>query len=256
VPRPLLRTQDRNGRLTIESYAPTFLAQHRLSEGGRRFYGLIIKNDLTPNFTGPMIDVRSVDVRRYLRELEADGKSGALIRKVLTVASSMWNDAMDEDPPIVTENPWLGHGKKVKSHVAKAKRVMTPEEFHLLVETISPEYSLLVRTLGESGLRWTEAMRLQPEHVIDNVIHVVQSKNGKPRQIHINAELAALLRAALPFRNSVGVQVKYHTFRKRHWDVAVEAMSGLPGIPFTPHSLRASFASWPARRWRNAGRGP
>ena len=53
-------------------------------------------------------------MRTFFRKLE-DNKSGALIRKVRSCASSMWELATEEtDTTGVLVNPWVGH--RVKPH--------------------------------------------------------------------------------------------------------------------------------------------
>jgi integrase len=241
--RPSRPHQNREGRPTVAGYAERFLATWRLSDSGRACYRLIIRKYLVPSFPGAMMDVTTADVRAFWRYLEGENKSGDMIRKVRSCGSSMWQLAMDDDKSGVTDNPWL-HAGKIKPVVKKAKPTMTVRDYELVRDNISPHYRLIVVTLAETGLRWGEAMRLQPSDIIGQMLHVRQSKSGKPRSLKISAELADELRGALPFRSTRGSRVIYQVFRRNAWDPTVLGMNGHEGIPFTPHSLRHAHASW------------
>jgi integrase len=229
-----VRPVSRAGRITVAGYADTFLAEHSYSDHGLRFAKLALSKYILPRFGSQAMNaVTTSDVRKWYRELERS-KSGAMIRKIRSVASSMWDDATEAE--LVESNPWRGH--KIKQHVAKAKGIMTPEEYKLILDCISQEYRLLIRTLGETGLRWSEAMRLQRGDIIGQTLHVRKSKSGKPRSFKISADLADALRTALPFVNSVGKPIDYATFRRWHWVPCAE------GTGYTPHDLRHAHASW------------
>ena len=229
-----LYSATRNGRPTVAAYSEVFLAEHSYSDSGLRFAKIALSKYIIPRFgTQTLTSVTASDVRKFYRELEKT-KSGALIRKVRSVASAMWKDAIEDEK--AENNPWLG--AKIKQHVAKPKGIMTPEMYVLIRDNISEEYRLLIRMLAETGLRWGEAMRLVRADIIGDVLHVRQSKNGKPRQVKISTELADLLRENLPFLNSVGKPIDYATFRRWHWLPCAE------GTGYTPHDLRHAHASW------------
>ena len=225
---------DRSGRLTIAGYRDKFLAEHRLSESGRRFYGMAIDKHLVPKFASvAMASITGSDVRCFLRGLER-GHSGALVSKVRSVASSMWGDALEAG--LVDSNPW--RGQRIKAHVAKAKGVMTPAEYKQILAAMPAGDRLLIRCLAETGCRWSEAQRLTPADVIGTTLYIRQSKNGLPRQVDgLAPDLAAELRAGLPFRNSVGRPLDYATFRRWHWLPVTE------GLGYGLHDLRHFNAS-------------
>jgi integrase len=219
---------------TVGEYSSIFLAEHSYSEQGFRFAKLALDNYILPRFGSKhMSQITGSDIRSFYRELEKS-KSGAMIRKIRSVGSSMWQDAAEQD--YVSGNPWLGH--RIKSHVAKAKGIMSVDEYRQIRDMISPEYKLLIQTLAETGLRWSEAMRLQGSDIIGETLHVRQSKSGKARSVRVSQELAEALRANLPFRNSVGKPVDYATFRRWHWLPVTE------GMGYTVHDLRHAHASW------------
>jgi integrase len=146
----------------------------------------------------------------------------------------MWTDAIEDG--ITDMNPFLG--QKVKRHAAKPMRILTPDEFRILLVVITPEYQLLTETLGKTGLRWSEAVRLRPADIRGTTIHVGISKNGKARDVQVSADLALRLKRSLPFMNTVGKKIDYATFRRHHWIPATE------GMGVTIHDLRHSHASW------------
>ena len=217
---------------TIAAYAPDWLASKQLSDSGRRFYRLVIDTYLIPRFTAPMDKITAQMVRVWFRELEQT-KSGAMVRKIRSVASSMWRDAIEDG--IVLSNPWTG--QRIKPHAAKQKNIMTPDTYRLLLKEIGPEYRLLIRTLAETGLRWSEAMRLVPEDISGTTLFVRASKSGKARSVAISPDLAFALKS-LPFVTKTGAKIDYATFRRWHWEPVMR------GTGFTLHDLRHAHASW------------
>jgi len=120
----------------------------------------------------------------------------------------MWTDALEED--LVTNNPW--HGQKTKQHEAKPKGIMTPAEYQKILLDLDPHFRLFIETLANTGLRWSEALRLVPDDVIGQTVHVRKSKSRRPRQVKISANLADQLRASLPFRGKHGGKIDNGTF--------------------------------------------
>ncbi|MGO9162699.1 MAG: tyrosine-type recombinase/integrase [Streptosporangiaceae bacterium] len=232
-PEPVYRPE-RHGRTTLAGFHEQYLREHSYSDDGRIYAAGALKNYLLPFFGSvPLADVTPADVRRFVRKLEADGKSGALICKIKGVASALWMDAIDVD--LADSNPWKG--VRIKAHVARPKGVMTVEEYRAIVQAIHPHHRLLVRTLGETGVRWSEALRLVPADIIGTTLYVRESKNGKPREIAVTREMAEELRAGLPFTSVRGGSLEYNQFRLRHWMPVVE------GLGWTIHDLRHFHAT-------------
>jgi integrase len=189
-------------------------------------------NYIIPRFgSEPLSAVQRPQVREFITELKAS-KSGAVLRKVLSVASAMWSDA--EEAGLADGNPWRGH--RLPPHYPRQMKIITWAEFRQIQESIDPEYRLLLRTLGETGLRWSEAMRLVPADIENDMLHVRQSKNGKARSMRIDSDLAKELILKLPFRTARGNPIDYQTFRRQHWVPSAGSVH--------LHDLRHSNASW------------
>jgi integrase len=245
--------EDRNGQLTIAGYAPTFLANHSYADDTRRQAEILIAKHLVPALNSKsMKQVKHADVDQFIRQMEAD-HSGALIARLRSIASTMWTDALRDG--IVTINPWIG--AKSKRHEARVKNKMTRQQYRAIAAAITePVYNLVVRTLGESGLRWSEMARLMPGDVVGSTIHVRRSKTrAGVRTVPVTPELASELRAVLPWKSPrTGAHLDYRHFRRDAWNPVVEGMLCVRGckapcdvhraIPFTPHDLRHGHFTW------------
>ncbi len=203
---PRLR-DGRTGAVYISGYLETFLSQHgyrgRSAETARSH----IEVHLVPAFAStPMRDITKDDTTSFIRRLEGTSMTAGTVSRIHGTASAMWTDAIEAG--IVTGNPWLGTRVK-KQHVRRRpENRMQPHHFAAIMDAIGPDYRLMVRTLGETGLRFGEAERLQPgDIVITQVkgetacyVRVLESKSkAGQRSVRISRELADDLRAALPF---------------------------------------------------------
>lgn len=274
--------RDRHGNPTVRGYLEAgWLDRHRTrlgpySEHAKRNARYSIRKHVVPYFDSPMMTITYDDVTTFIAKLETS-LTGANITRIVATMSAMFKDAQNEG--IVTVNPWTGHG--IKPHEARVKGYMSPEQYATILVEIGhkptcncrrrptgkqpadppcrPAWDLLVRTLGETGLRWSEAARLVPTDIAGTTLTVRISKSGKPRSLGISPELADELRAALPFRTPTGrvltTDGAYRNFRRKVWDIAVYNMLCKPGVcrpdcyvhpalPFTPHDLRHGNATW------------
>ncbi|HVA59047.1 MAG TPA: site-specific integrase [Mycobacteriales bacterium] len=159
--------------------------------------------------------------------------------------------------------------------VRRPKRIVTPEEFDLLITAVEDRYRMLVLLAIESGLRWGELIALRPcdldfttrTIVVRRVIaeiskkiapdghrYVVKDypKDDEQRLVQIEADTCHLLREHmlaegirdenLLFTTTARTPISRNTFRTRVWLPAVKA-AGLKEA-FTFHGLRGSHASW------------
>jgi integrase len=217
---------------TVAGYAETFMRSHQYSPEGLRHARLALGKYIIPRFgTDALGGVQRPQVREFITELKAS-KSGAVLRKVLSVASAMWRDA--EEAGLADGNPWRGH--RLPPHYPRQMRIITWDEFQQICWQIDPDYRLLIRTFGETGIRWSEALRLVPDDIEGDVLHVRQSKSGRARSMRIDSDLAKELVLKLPFRTARGNQIDYQTFRRQHWIPSAGTVH--------LHDLRHSNASW------------
>jgi integrase len=217
----------------------------------KRNYQMILRRYLLPVFGATALDALTPgDVRTQFRRWEAEGKSGALMAKIRTVGSAMFADAIEDE--LADRNPF--RGQKITPTPTKIMQILTKEQYDALLEAVPGHYKLLIRTLGDSGIRWGEAMALQPEDIIGDIIHVRRSrddesgttkpytKSGGVRAVMVSKDLADDLRAGLPFTGSrKGLPIRATNWRREVWAPALKR-AGISGV--TPHDLRHSHASW------------
>lgn len=87
------------GKATVASYARDWLPNHSISPATREVYGRTLEKHIIPAVGGRVLaDVTAADIRVMFRGLEASGASRALLGKVKTVASALFQTAADSYP--------------------------------------------------------------------------------------------------------------------------------------------------------------
>ena len=100
------RSQD-HGSQTVAAYAETWLDSHKLEAGSRITYRHILSAHVLPGIGSMAIKkITRADIRAWFRKLDDAGLSGALIAKIKTVASAIFQTALDDD--LITVNPVRG----------------------------------------------------------------------------------------------------------------------------------------------------
>ena len=117
-----LYADERRGHVTVNGYAPGWLAGHRLEETSRDSYGFMIKHIIKGLGDVPVRDLDGPRVREFVRALEASGMSGATAGHVLTVLREMCRTAvadglLDRDPSA---------GVKVANRRAREMTILSP----------------------------------------------------------------------------------------------------------------------------------
>jgi integrase len=174
---------------------------------------------------------------------------------------------------VVPYNP-CSHSELPKV-IIKPKRIITPEEFDVILAGVDVRYQTMVLLDIETGLRWGELAALRPvdiDFVARNVIvrRVVvevskknsptgerafikeHPKNDRQRIIQIEAATCALLREHmlaygvrdedLLFTSQAGTIISRNNFRTKVWLPAVAGAGLRESVTF--HGLRAAHASW------------
>ena len=150
-------------------------------------------------------------------------------------------------------------------------RILSPTEIERLVTHFRPPQDLLVKLLAYAGLRIGEVFALRREDVdlaegliwVDEALAEVAGrvffdtpKTHQKRSLHLPAFLVREMRdhlatrveedpEALLFVGATGKPLRYNSWRRTHWNRAVER-AGLSDI--TPQDLRATHASYVADR--------
>jgi len=146
----------------------------------------------------------------------------AILRRIANLAHDQWG--------------WLDQslGQRIKLLPSEARRdiYLTPEQaLNLAAVCEHPRVSDAILMACMSGLRETELLNLQPEHIRDGCIFIKVAKSGKPRLVPIPEEALTI---PLP------LDITYSTLRT-YFEKA-RAASGLDHVRF--HDLRHTYASW------------
>ena len=98
-------------------------------------------------------------------------------------------------------------------------------------------YTGLIRFLALHGLRWSEAMALEPTDVVDGYVRVYRTWQDEylPTKNLQTRHVPLIEPVALPFRSPSGRRVNLSNVRNRYW---------LPTVgQYRIHSLRATYAT-------------
>ncbi len=235
---------------TVASYAFSWLPGHALSPHARSTYDNILKVHVLPALGNrPLAAVTSADIREWFRRLEAQGASGALLAKVKTVASSMFQAACEDRQ--ITYNPV--RGVRYTAAPVQRRRALTNDEWLAVRRYLTGEYRLLADVIMDTGARIEECRGMLAEDITDGVWHVCRTRNEvhgkfidrdmtktvKTRYIELDPELAEKLTSMGPGR--VFGDFHREAFRVHHWQRACKA-AGLDWTP-APRDLRRTFAA-------------
>jgi integrase len=200
-------------------------------------------------------------VKRFLYDLRDSGSSPGTVRKVHTVLSAVFSEAVENG--VVKSNPCLR--MNLPGGSAEKLSLKYPE-VDALAESINPHFRVLVYSAAFLGLRAGElaALRVRDVDLAEKRVRVVRAYDFnaaifKDTKTHENRSvpivfpvLAAILEAHMAFIDSVdeplfrmpaGGVLDVGLFRKRYWRPAVR--SALPerlhGLRF--HDLRRTFGT-------------
>lgn len=113
---------------------------------------------------GANIQVRAIKrthMRKLQRQLRANGMAGSTISKTLSSLRTSWNVGIGDD--LLTVNPFAKHGETCE---AKTQRIYSSDEIAAMVQSCPSDWwAMFIRLLATSGLRRTEALRLQWKHI-------------------------------------------------------------------------------------------
>lgn len=235
-------------------------------------YRAYLKNDIAPVLGDiPLNALSEDDISRWVKHLEETptrrGKkisAKTLSNKTLSNKYGFLSGALNAAvPKQIPANPAAGR-KLIRAAGGEDDhdvRMLTREEFDALLAATTEHWRPLVEFLVATGVRWGEAVALQPKHV-DLRHHTVKIRQawkysetkgyylGPPktkrsrREIDVPASILDRIDMGQEwlFLNRDGGPVRYHGFKPRVWDKAVERAKLNPKP--TPHDLRHACASW------------
>jgi integrase len=183
------------------------------------------------------VEMGSAELQQYYNLRCADSsvstanKYLALIAEIFT-AAERWGDFAGRNPT---------RGVKKQRMENRRDRFLSEEEIRSLLGMCSPRiYPILVCALL-TGMRRGEILGLCWENVSlnHNLIYILQSKTGRPREIPLAPKLKEVLLAMPPRASGPVFDVPVITLR-RYFERTLKA-AGIPACRF--HDLRHTFAS-------------
>lgn len=226
------------------------------------------RNHISPAFGDRPIDsLTEPEVQRWVDQLPGAPKS---IRGRHVLLKSLYTWAMlrgyaTTNPCTTTVLP------KITKKPPKALREAEWAAFYRALRQVNQDAADLALFMHGTGWRWGEATALSAHDVEDygdrlfvtvthvfrrdtaGKVHRVEDAKSRAsfRRIAVDAEVADVIRARLPFDGSnrlvfttqTGKPWNYGHFRDRYWDVARDKVAQLERKP-TPHWLRHTHATW------------
>lgn len=100
--------------------------------------------------------VEAKDLRKYVKTLLAKKLSPKTIRNIFTIVSAAFNLAVQDRR--VQANPCTG--VRLPTLIKTEPPIIAQRDIDVIMKAIDPHFSLLIRTLAGTGLRWSESEAL------------------------------------------------------------------------------------------------
>ncbi|HBQ1809026.1 phage integrase [Klebsiella aerogenes] len=172
-------------------------------------------------------------ISQYTAVRRGQGVKPSSINRDLTCISGMFT-ALIEAELFFGEHPIRGR-RRLKEDPPETG-YLTQEEIVLLLSRLDGDNKKIAVLCLSTGARWSEAVRLKAEHIIQNRVTFVKTKTNKPRMVPVSTDVAALI-----IDNKKGflfAGAAYPEFRR----ILREVKPDLPSGQAT-HALRHSFAT-------------
>jgi integrase len=247
-------------RITLGEWSTRWLlSQSQLKPLTLERYRNIVRVQILPEWERVRLQaITHSDVVAWVAKLTADGYAGSTVRQVHRVFSLMLGLAVRDGR--LPRNP--ADGVRLPKAAKGEPVFLTHEQVARLAEACGP-YSLLVRVLAYTGLRWGEVTAVQVGR-LDlmrrriEVVHTAIELGGTiafgtpkthqcrsvpiPRSLvdELSEHVAHKAPDELVFTSPLGEVMRNHNFRSRFFAPAAKAI-GVPGM--TPHDLRHTAAS-------------
>jgi integrase len=263
------------GRMTFDRYVelhywPTTAL---LEASTRASYRSYLDKHFSPRFGHvQMRRISASHVQAWVNDAAAGGElSARSITKYHAFLHKVFARAVIDR--VVPVNP-CAHSELPKV-IAKPKRIVTPEEFDVILDALPVRYQTMVLLDIETGLRWGELIALRPvdidfvgRNVIVRRVVVEVSKKNSPtgkrtfikeypkddeqRIVQVEAETCTLIREhmlaygvrddELLFTSTARTIISRNNFRTKVWLPALATAKLKDTVTF--HNLRAAHASW------------
>jgi integrase len=262
------------GKVTVDEMAARWTeSKVNLKASTRAVYAAVMDDHVLPRWcTVPLTSIEHEAVQAWVSELVAAGHSGAHVRKIHQVLSSVLDLAVRAKR--LPANP--ARGVSLPRAHAKPKKYLTADQVEVMADTagvVQPgrgreaaysQYRLVVLVLAYCGLRWSELAALRVSSfdgrrrrlsVSAAVVEVDGSglvwgtpKSHEARWVPVEADLARELERFLAGRDGDALLftapdggVLRNRNARRGWFNAAALAAGASGL--TPHELRHTAAS-------------
>ena len=103
----------------------------------------------------PVASITRGDAADLIRDLRRKGLAGSSVRSIVALASAIMNIAVEHE--LAPGNPFALVRRSLPAANKGAKRSLTPEDVHRLIDAATPKQAALLALLGLSGIRVSEA---------------------------------------------------------------------------------------------------
>lgn len=164
-------------------------------------------------------DLKRRDADRFAEKRLQEGVAPATVNRGLAVLKNMMSVAVERE--YIERNPLAKY--QMLPEVEEALRIITYEEYRALVDAVAKEDSVIgtyTLALGETGMRKSEGLRLQWDHIHKvgpdqyNVV-IGHTKGGRVRSVRLSPLALDSLNKLVHFINVP--QVFVDPFRRRPW---------------------------------------
>ncbi len=204
--------------------------KRKLSKTTRYNYGNVLKQFV--DYTGEDINRIAVEtIESFMITKLRQGKKENSVNTYLRCLATFWD--------------WYSKKYNVRNlgdlvaslpELPPRQRVLSADEYRLIIDNIDDYRRDIIICLCHTGLRASELFSLRPTNIYDGFIHII-GKGSKARQIPLNRTMRELL-ARDP--NLSFIKERYHKWLERLCEKVAAELS----IPhFYPHSCRHYFAT-------------
>lgn len=244
-------------RITIADWSHLWLSTMRPPITTPKTYATyesLVRTLILPTWGGDYLSaVTNVEVRAWVADLSARGLSPSRVRQAYQRLAQMLDAAVADDRLI--RNRARGVKLPAMPHRPRNRYLTHTEVANLWQVSGHP----LIPFLAYTGLRWAEAVALEPRdldltrgrvHVertlsdVNGHFHPGEPKNHQRREVPLPASLIAILEP-LPTRGLLFPARKGQPLRGSNWTARVlkPACATIGITPVTPHDLRHTAAS-------------
>lgn len=208
-----------------------------------------------------IIDIKALDIEKFLKKLQAEGKSDSGVAQCRGMLFQIFNKAEAND--LIHKNPVRFADKMRSQNPAKEKEAFTAEEIQKLMRDLPfDRMGLSIRLMLGTGMRMQEMLALEPKHIEEDgsMIYIRQAVKLVKGSVSVGCPKSRDSTRNVPVPPNLrwcAVRLR-ETDRKYLWEVGVEgqpcnptyfrnkfkeALEGAGVRVLTPHCCRHTYVS-------------